>query len=448
LKSRKAVSTVAMTLIAIVVIAAIAGGGYYYYQSSQSMTASTTASTSAGPLRAIKIGLVASLTGTASDVGTDMQRASILAVEEINGAGGVYVEEYKSKLMLELVAGDDKTNPQEGVTAVTRMILEDNVDILVGGFSSPVTYASEVPAIENKVPFMITGASSSVVTRRTDMDTSYVFHYCSITDDYSEVIVRFFADVMKPMVAPDRNFRLAILYQDSPYGKGCYDSSDKFIKELNLPIDIVAGETFKLGDMDFHTQLTKIKAAKPDAVYHAGLVADSATAFKQGLSDVGMNTVFIGVECNDDPNFYELVGQWGDYQLIESKFAPFAGHYMDAVDSYIEAYKKRWDIMPGMMGADTYDAIYMIKAAIENAGTLDKAKVRDAIEKIELPQMLIPMKGGVIKFDEYHEIDPICFIEQMHFDKDTNTLKLSIVYPDTMKQQEFVIPPNYESGEA
>src|SRR5512139_3753567 len=102
-----------MTLIAIVVIAAIAGGGYYYYQSSQSTTTSATTSTSAGPLRTIKIGLVASLTGTASDVGTDMQRASILAVEEINAAGGVYVEEYKSKLMLELVAGDDKTNPQE-----------------------------------------------------------------------------------------------------------------------------------------------------------------------------------------------------------------------------------------------------------------------------------------------------------------------------------------------
>ena len=448
MKSGKAVSTLAITLIAIVVIAAVAGGGYYYYQSTQSTTASFTTSTSAAPLGTIKIGLVASLTGTASDVGTDMQRASVLAVEEINGAGGVYVEEYNGKMMLELVVGDDKTNPQEGVTAVTRMILEDNVDILVGGFSSPVTYASEVPAIENKVPFIITGASSSLVTRRTDMDTSYVFHYCSTTDDYSEVIVRFFADVMKPMVAPDRNFRLAILYQDSPYGKGCYDSSDKYIKELSLPIDIVAGETFKMGDMDFHTQLTKIKAAKPDAVYHAGLVADTATAFKQGLSDVGLNTVFAGVECNDDPNFYELVGQWGDYQLIESKFAAFAGHYMDAADIYIEAYKNRWNIMPGMMGADTYDSIYVIKAAIENAGTLDKAKVRDAIEKIELPQMLIPMKGGVITFDENHEIAPICFIEQMYFDEDTNAMKLSIVYPDTMKQQEFILPPNYKSGQA
>jgi len=437
-----------MTLIAIVVIAAIAGGGYYYYQSSRSTTASATTSTSAGPLRTIKIGLVASLTGTASDVGTDMQRASILAVEEINSDGGVYVKAFNSKLMLELIQGDDKTNPQEGVTAVTRMILEDNVDVLVGGFSSSVTYASEVPAIENKVPFIVTGASSSVVTRRTDMNTSYIFHYCSITDDYSEVIVKFFAETMKPMVAPDRNFRLAILYQDSPYGKGCYDSSEKFIKALNLPIDIVAGETFKMGDMDFHTQLTKIKAAKPDAIYHAGFVADTSTAIKQGLTDVGLNTVFVGVECNDDPNFYSLVGEWGDYQLIESKFAPFAGHYMDAVDNYIEAYKNRWNIMPGMMGADTYDAIYMIKAAIANAGALDKAEVRNAIEKIELPQMLIPMKGGVVKFDENHEIDPICFIEQMHFDANTKTLKLSIIYPDTMKQQEFVLPPNYESGEA
>ena len=447
MKSRKAISTLAMTLVAIVVIAAVAGGGYYYYQSTQSTTASVTTSTSAAPLGTIKIGLVASLTGTASDVGTDMQRASILAVEDINAAGGVYVED-KGKMMLELVVGDDKTNPQEGVSAVTRLVLEDNVDILVGGFSSPVTMASEVPAIENKVPFIITGASSSSVTRRTDMDTSYMFHYCSITDDYSQVIVRFFADVMKPMVAPDRNFRLAILYQDSPYGKGCYDSSDKYIKELNLPIDIVAGETFKMGDMDFHPQLTKIKAAKPDAVYHAGLVADTATAFKQGLGDVGLNTVFVGVECNDDPHFYELVGEWGDYQVIESKFAPFAGHYMDAVDAYIDAYKKRWDIMPGMMGADTYDAIYLVKAAIENAGTLDKTEVRDAIEKIELPQMLIPMKDGVIKFDENHEIDPVCFMEQMFFDEETSTMKLYIVYPDTMKQQEFVLPPNYESGEA
>jgi branched-chain amino acid transport system substrate-binding protein len=432
-RSRKGIST-AVVLIAIIVIAIAAGAAYYYY------------SKPSAPARTIKIGLVASLTGSASDVGTDMQRASILAVEEINQAGGVHVKEYDAKLQMELVVGDDKTNPQEGVTAVKRLILEDNVDILVGGFSSAVTYASEVPAIENNVPFIITGASSSLVTRRTDMDTSYIFHYCSITDDYSETIVRFLAEAMKPMVAPNRNLRLAILYQDSPYGKGCYDSSAYFINELGLPIDIVSGETFKMGDVDFHTQLTKIKAAKPDAVYHAGFVADTATAIKQGLSDVGLKTVYVGVECNDDPHFYELIGEWGDYQILESKFAPFAGSYLETVDKYKEAYQKRWNIIPGMMGADTYDAIYMVKAVVENAGTLDKPKVRDAIEKIEMPQMLIPMKGGIIKFDENHEIDPETFIEQMYFDKATNSIKPAIVYPEYLKQADFVLPPDYEPG--
>lgn len=416
-----------------VVLGAAAGGAYYFLRAPEKD-------------RTIKIGLVASLTGSGSDNGTDMQRASVLATEELNRAGGVYVKEYDKKLMIELVTGDDKTNPQEGVTAVKRLIIEDKVDLLVGGFPSAVTYASQVPAIENKVPFIITGASSSLVTRRTDMDTSYMFHYCSITDDYSETIVRFFADVMKPTVAPNRNFRLAILYQDSPYGKGCYDSSAQFIKDLKLPIDIVAAEKFLITDMDFHTQLVKIKATNPDGVYHAGFIPDTVTAIKQGLGDVGLKTVYVCVELCDDPNFYQLIGEWGDYQVLESKFASFADSYMKSVDTYIDAYKKKWNTAPGMMGADTYDSIYLTKAAIEKAGTLDKAKLRDAIEKIEMPQLLIPMKTGRIRFDKNHEIAPLTFIEQMRFDKKTNTVKPSIVYPDKVKTKNFELPPDYKPG--
>ena len=417
------------------IVVGAAGGVYYYF-------------TRPPPTdRTIKIGLVASLTGVASDVGTDMQRASVLAIEEINNAGGVYVQEYGQKLKMELVTGDDKSSPQEGVTSVKRLILEDGADLLVGGFSSPVTAASQVPAIENKVPFIITGASSSMVTRRTDVDTSYMFHYCSITSDYSEVIVQFFTDVMKPKVAPTRNFKLAILYQDSSYGKGCYDSSVQTIKDLKLPIEIVAAEKFIMTDVDFHTQLAKIKAAKPDGVYHAGLVADTATAIKQGLGDVGLKTVYVAVECCDDPNFFKLIGEWADYQVLESKFSSAADSYMPSVDKYVAAYKKRWNILPGMMGADTYDAIYLTKAAIEKAGTLDKAKMRDAIEAIQIPQMLIPMKNGTIKFDENHEIEPICFIEQLRYDKTTNSVKPSIIYPEKMKTKSFELPPFYTAGQ-
>jgi branched-chain amino acid transport system substrate-binding protein len=417
----------------IAVVSVAAGGAYYFLRTPEKA-------------QTVKIGVVASLTGAASDVGTDMQRAAVLAAEEINGQGGVYVKEYDKKLMIELVTGDDKTNPQEGVTAVKRLIIEDKVDLLVGGFSSAVTYASQVPAIDSKVPFIITGASSSMVTRRTDKDTSYMFHLCSTTDDYSQTIVKFLADVMRPMVAPARNFKLAVLYQDSPYGKGCYDSSVQFTKDLNLPIEIVAAEKFGMNDMDFHTQLAKIKAANPDGVYHAGFIADTVTAIKQGLGDVGLKTVYVAVELCDDPHFYQLIGEWGDYQVLESKFAPFADSYMKSVDQYIDAYRKKWNIVPGMMGADTYDSIYLAKAAIEKAGTLDKAKLRDAIETIEMPQLLIPMKNGIVKFDKNHEIAPLTFIEQMRFDSKTNTVKPSIVYPDTLKTRNFELLPDYKPG--
>jgi branched-chain amino acid transport system substrate-binding protein len=181
-------------------------------------------------------------------------------------------------------------------------------------------------------------------------------------------------------------------------------------------------------------------------VYHAGLVADTATALKQGLGDVGLKTVYVCVECCDDPNFFKLIGEWADYQVLESKFASFADSYMPSVDRYIEAYRKKWNILPGMMGADTYDAIYLSRVAVENAGILDKAKLRDAIEKIQIPQMLIPMKGGIIKFNKNHEIEPICFIEQMRYDKNTDAIKPYIVYPESMKTKSFELPPFYMAG--
>ncbi|MCP8316472.1 MAG: ABC transporter substrate-binding protein [archaeon] len=420
---------IAVAIIAIIAVSVVA---YYYL--------------TLPPERTIRIGLVASITGVAADVGTDMERAAMLAVEEINNAGGVYVSEYGKNLKLTLIVGDDKTSPAEGVTTVTKLITEDNVDVLVGGFSSAVTLASQVPAIDHNVPFVITGASSSLVTRRTDKNTSYMFHYCTITDDYSETIVRFLNYTIKPMVAPDRNLTLAILYQNTAYGQGCYQFTVNFINDLGLNITIVDAETFNMGDTDFHTQLLLIKDAKPDAVYHAGFTKDTSDAIKQGLADVGLKTIYIAVECCEEPQFYTFLGSFGDHQILESKFGPQAPPYYEIVTNYNATYYARWGVIPGMMGADTYDAIYLICEAIENAGTLDKAMIRDEIENIEMDQMLIMMKDGKISFDENHEIDPLCFIEQMIWNSTTHQLKPYIVYPDSLKQRDFELPPDYEPG--
>ncbi|MBW6518104.1 MAG: ABC transporter substrate-binding protein [ANME-2 cluster archaeon] len=393
----------------------------------------------------IKIGLVAPLSGGASDVGNDMKQAAILAVEEINADGGVFVSEYGVKIPLELVEGDTLTSPTEGVTAVERLITNENVVVLVGGFSSGVTLANQVPAA-GKVPYIITGASSSQVTRRTEVDTSYFFHYCSTTDDYSQPILQFFVDELKPLVAADRDLKLALIYRDDAYGKGVIDSSVAYIEENNLPVELVAQQKYPVSETDFHAYLTKIADAKPDALYTVGFVKDTASIYIQGQRDVGLNTVYMAVECNEDPAFYELLGKWGDGQLLESKFAPYAPEYTEMMGPYKEAYLAKWGVMPGMMGADTYDGIYLVKSAIERAGTLDRTDVKDAIKQTNESEMLILMEGGNIVFDEYNEISPKIFIEQMFWNEETEELIPVIVLPENLKSQDFVLPENYEIG--
>jgi len=428
----------------------------------------------------IKIGLVAPYQ---IPVGQDMDRAARMAVKEINDAGGIYVADLGTNLKIELIIADtENANPEVAVTAVTRAVKQDNVDLLIGGFSSGATLADQVVAIEERVPFIITGASTHLVTRRGPQANygglaegnalrindaegmSYMFHYCTNTFHYSKTVAHFFAESMKPLLDSEfgfdssRKLRLAVIYRDDAYGQGVWDATKHYIEADNLPIEIVEEKSYPIDTTTFQAELIAIKAAKPDAVYVVDFTTNTATIYRQGQSDVGLNSVYIAVECCEEPEFYTALGQWGDYQLLESKFASYAGppFYLPMMDSYVADYEAKYDTIPGMMGADTYDAFYIAKDAIERAGTLEKSKVRDAIENCNMDQMLIITESGKIEFstetDTYHEIAPFTFVEQLFYDEQLGESRPLVIWPETapvvgtIKQTEFVLPENYEPG--
>jgi len=254
-----------------------------------------------------------------------------------------------------------------------------------------------------------------------------------------------------------RNLRLAILYRDDAFGKGVLADSKAAIASDNLPIDVVVERSYPATATNFQTDLTVIKDANPDAVYVVDFIAGTAEIIKQGQRDVRLNTVYIAVECCEDPQFYTLLGEYGEGQLLESKFAPYAGppFYLSAIDTYVTDYQEKYDTLPGMMGADTYDAFYIAKDAIQRAGTVDKAAVRDAIESSAIDQMLIMTETGKVEFStgvNYHEIAPVTFVEQLVWDEDVGECRAVIVYPDTapgvgtLKQADFVLPTGYQPG--
>ncbi len=405
-----------------------------------------------------------------------MSRAAQMAVDEINKAGGVYVSSWNTKVNITLNTYDTIDDaPGNAVTPVTQAVTVDKVDLLIGGYASSGTLANEVVAIQNRVPYIITGASNQLVTRRgpqgnyggldptntqaiTDAEgMSYIFHYCTTTYHYSKTVVDFFAMQMKPMVAPDRNFRLSIVYRDDAFGQGVEAASKYWIQNESLPIDLVSDLKYPTSTTDFQTLLTQVKADKPDAVFVVDNPDRTPIIVKQGLNDVGLKTAYIAVENNEDPVFYQLLGQSGDGQLLESKFAPYAGppFYLPAMEAYVTNFNKTYGVIPGMMGADTYDAFFIAKAAIESAGTVDKAAVRDAIEQSKLDDMLIMTKTGKIEFStgvDYHEIAPVTFVEQMVWDNVTNALKPMIVWPNSVpcvgviQQKNFTLPVGYQAG--
>jgi branched-chain amino acid transport system substrate-binding protein len=414
------------------------------------------AQTPASSISEIKIGVIASLTGPASNVGKNMWQSAQVAETEINAKGGVQLGASGPKVPVKLIVADDESTQQGGQKAATKLITDDKVDILVGGYSSAVTSAYEQTIAEYKIPFIVTGASSPIITHRTDIDTSYVFHHCPTTDAYGQYTTTFIDQVVRPAVnkklgaAADRPFRLALIYQDTAFGKGVQTAVNNTISKNNLNIVLVSQQGFKMGESDFRTPLTAIKATNPDAVYVAAFPNEGAPLITQARRDIGLNTIFLNVENNDNAQFYKDLGQYGEGAIVESRFSPYTapvGSLADAQSKFKNSYNAKWGTAPDMMGASTYEGIYIASQAAGNAATTDKATVRQALIDLNMPQVIEAMKDGKISFTkDFRESTFDLWMEQLAFDQALGETRPNIVWPDNLKVTDFTLPSWYQPG--
>jgi branched-chain amino acid transport system substrate-binding protein len=437
------VPVIAVLLIATVLIAGCA---------QQSATQQSSATSSQG---IIKVGVIASLTGPASNVGNNMWQSAQVAADKINANGGVTLKD-GSKAQLKLIVGDDESTQAGGQKAATKLITDDKVDILVGGYSSAVTSAYEQTIAEYKVPYIVTGASSPIITHRPDIDTSYIFHNCPTTDTYGQYTTTFVDQVLRPAINKKFNFattrpvRLALLYQDTAFGKGVQSAVNATIANNNLNIQLVSQQSFKMGESDFRTQLTAIKAANPDVVYLAAFPNEGAPIITQARRDIGLNTIFLNVENNDNAQFYKDLGQYGEGAVIESRFSPYtapAGAVADAQNGFKQAYFTKFGTYPDMMGASTNDGVYVAAKAIQNAGTTDKTAVRQALVDLKMPQVVEAMKDKTVSFSpDFRESSFDLWMEQLAYNATLGETRPTIVWPDNLKTTDFSLPSWYAAG--
>lgn len=323
----------------------------------------------------IKIGATAPLTGPVAIYGVTATNGSKLAMEEINKNGGILGKQ------VEFVVLDSKGDATEAITAYNRLVDEGIVAFIGDAPSKPTLAIAEVAAQDN-MPMITPTATQFNITEAG----ANVFRVC-FTDPYQGVIL---ANLAKNKLGANT---VAILVNNSSdYSDGV---TEAFVKEADkLGLKVVAKEGYAEGDKDFRAQLTKIASANPDVLLIPDYYEQAALISTQAR-EVGVKSTLIG------PDGWDGVAKALDpsaYGAIENSY--FTNHYSvedknEKVQNFLKAYKAKYNEEPSSFAALSYDAAYLMKDAIEKAGSTDKEAIIKALKGIEFDGVT-----GHLKFDE------------------------------------------------
>lgn len=350
----------------------------------------------------IKIGGVAPLSGSVAVYGVECKNGIELAIEEINALGGINGKK------VEFICEDDEGSPDKTVNAFKKLITKDGVKFVIGSLTSGCTQAITTLAQASKVIQIAPAATAPSVTDAGN----YIFRTCFIDPFQGTVGGRFAAENLKTT-------RAAVLYDiGNDYSVGLSENFQKAFKAAGG--EIVSLESYSTGDKDFNAQLTKIKNAKPDVVYLPDYYGTVALIAKQ-LRAQGINTPIIGADGWD--GLSENAGE-------EVLNGYYSNHYSEddtspLVQKLVKSFKEKYGKAPNSFAVLGYDSVYMLKDAIEKAGTLDVAKVRDALEKTDSNYVT-----GHITFDEKR--NPVKDAVMIEFVKGDDG-KIKTAYKTTVK---------------
>lgn len=318
------------------------------------------AASSAQAEETIRIGLIQPLTGSVAYNGQAAVKGAKLALTAINASGGVLGKP------VELIVEDGQCKPANSVNAAEKLIQKDKVVTLIGAFCSSATAAIMPVAAKYKVP-LVTGVSSKADL--TERGNRYFFRAAETDALMAEAFARILANDLKLKT-------VAYVGVNDDWGRG---GVEEFAKHLSaLGVKSALTEYFDHGTTDFYTIAAKLRAAKPDGVFVAAETQDGSIFIRQ-IRELGLKTKVFGVGSWATADFIRLTGD-----ASEGIYA--AVPYVSTTDTprndaFVKTYRAAYDDMPGKYGAAGYNAMNIVAAAIERAGSADPEAVLKALAK-------------------------------------------------------------------
>ena len=309
----------------------------------------------------ILIGEFASLTGSEATFGTSTHNGVLLAMEQVNAAGGVLGRNVR------VIVEDDQGLPEQAQVVVTKLITSDKVVAVLGEVASSRTLAAAPVAQQYGIPLITPSSTNTEVTRVGD----FIFRICFIDPFQGLVMAKFAANSLGVKnVAILRDIR-------NDYSVGL---ANEFIANFtSMGGTIVGDQSYSAGDTDFSAQLTSLAARNPEAIFVPGYYTDVGLIARQARQ-LGITAPLLGGDGWDSPLLAEIGGD-----AIEGSY--FSNHSsMDdpspAIQSFIADYRARFGENPSALAALGYDAANILFAAMTRAGTTEPRAVRDALAQI------------------------------------------------------------------
>ncbi|HEX2676577.1 MAG TPA: ABC transporter substrate-binding protein [Polyangiales bacterium] len=307
----------------------------------------------------IVIGEFGSLTGGTATFGTSTHAGIEQARDELNAGGGVLGKKLK------VVTEDDQSKPEEAVSAVLKLIKQNNVVAVIGEVASSRSLAAAPQCQQNKIPMLSPASTNPKVTEVGD----YIFRACFIDPFQGSTMAKFAMSTLKLK-------KFAILTDaKNDYSVGLSQFFREMVKKQGG--EIVAEESYAEGDIEFKAQLTKIKNTSPEAVFVPGYYTECALIARQA-KELGLTVPLLGGDGWDSPKTIEIGGA-----AVEGVY--FTNHYSEQeqrpeVKKFIDTYKQRnGGKTPDAMAVLGYDSMMIMADAIKRAGSTEGPKIRDAL---------------------------------------------------------------------
>jgi branched-chain amino acid transport system substrate-binding protein len=389
---------------------------------STAQLAATPQPAAAGQGATVKFASIHPLTGALASSGIQMDRAVKLAVDTLNGAGGIKA---LNSAKLEAMSADTQGKPDVAQSEAQRL-MDGGAAAIIGTYQSAATVTVAQAAERAQVPLII---DVSVADNITQNGYKYTFRVQPNATSMGTYGARYLKQIADKAGQPVKT--VGYLHEPSDFGTSVFSAFKSEAEKQGMTISKEV--TYELTNTDLTAQATQALAGNPDVLAVTGYFADGVTLAKNlGLIKPGIKAVWgVANGAFDAPDFPAAVGNLGNTYFD-------ANYHYDASSKHLQEvraqYKQQFGEDMRTEAVYAYQDVYVLAEALERAGSADPRAIRDALAKTALKSDLLPMLGP-IEFDERGEnTNAAPIINQVQGDQ------VLQVFPDNAAEKPPIFP--------